>query len=99
MYRKPEELAEREGMIFVYNQEGQHAFWMKNTFTALDMIFMSSNRKVVGIVEDATPLTESPRKVNQPSQYIVELHAGSARKWGIVVGAKLELEKDLPLGR
>lgn len=96
MFRKPNEIAPQEGMIFIYPEEGERAFWMKNTFTALDIIFMDANRKVVGVVADATPLTTSPRKVGHASQFIVELHAGSAKKWGIDSGATLMLDGVLP---
>ena len=95
MFRKPEEMAEDRGMIFVYPEEGMRSFWMKNTFIPLDMIFLSSDKKVVGIVHDVAPMTQSPRKVDEMSQYIVELHAGSAKKWGIEKGSELRLEREL----
>jgi uncharacterized membrane protein (UPF0127 family) len=98
MFRKPEDLAETAGMIFIYPEEDERSFWMKNTITALDMIFLSADKLVVGIVENAAPLSHTPRKVDRPSQFIVELHAGSARKWNISVGDALELDSALPLG-
>lgn len=97
MFRKSQDLPERSGMLFIYPNEDLRSFWMKNTFTALDMIFMDSNMSVVGIVENAAPLTETPRRVDKPAQFILELHAGSASKWGIQVGSKLEVRGKLPL--
>lgn len=99
MFRKSGELPEDQGMLFIYPDEGLRSFWMKNTFIPLDMIFMDSQKTVVGIVESASPLTESPRKVDRPSQLILELNAGSAKKWGIAVGSVFKTEEQLPTAR
>ena len=96
MFRKADELEENAGMLFIYPEEGMRAFWMKNTFIPLDMIFMDSGKNIVGIIDSAAPLTESPRKVDKPSQYILELKGGSAKKWGISVGSSLQVEGNLP---
>lgn len=96
MYRKAGELANDGGMIFVYEEEAAHSFWMKNTFILLDMIFLDSDFKVVGIIENAAPLSENPRKIDSPSRYIVEINGGLAKKFGIQAGAKLQLERQLP---
>ncbi len=95
MYRKPGEMQEDQGMIFVYPEEGSNSFWMKNTYIPLDMVFLDSKMEVVGIVRNAEPLTLTPRSVNAKSQYVVEILAGLSEKWGIDKGWKLVIDKKL----
>jgi uncharacterized membrane protein (UPF0127 family) len=85
MYRK--ELAEGQGMVFVFPNELVRTFWMKNTYIPLDMIFIDSSWKIIGILEDVPVLNSEQRSVPIPSQYIIELPAGSVKKHSIVVGA------------
>ena len=54
MYRK--DLADGHGMLFVFDTEVDHAFWMKNTVIPLDMIFIAGDRRIVGIHPNATPI-------------------------------------------
>ncbi len=86
------ELAPDHGMIFVFDGETDHQFWMKNTYIPLDMIFVSADRRVVGVVANAAPLDETPVGVGQPSKYVVEVNAGFARKYGIEGGTLVRLE-------
>jgi len=45
---------------------------------------------VVGVVEQATPLTDDPRQVPKMSQYVLEVRGGFARERGIGEGAKVK---------
>lgn len=83
MYRR--HLARDAGMLFVFPRAERQSFWMRNTFLRLDMIFVDDGR-VVGIVEDAAPLTEEERAVEQESKYVLEVHAGFAREHGLALG-------------
>ena len=40
MYRR--ELAENQGMLFIFPQERFQSFWMRNTFIPLDIIFINT---------------------------------------------------------
>jgi uncharacterized membrane protein (UPF0127 family) len=73
-------------MIFLFPAESQQTFWMKNTPIPLDMIFINRDRKIVGIVEQATPFTLDPRSVNGDSQYVLEINGGLAKKYGFAKG-------------
>lgn len=79
------------GMLFVFPRDEVQSFWMKNTFVALDMLFVSSDGRVVGVVENARPLTLESRSVGVPSRYVVELPAFTARERGIQTGARLSI--------
>jgi uncharacterized protein len=78
------------GMLFLFPRPGPLTFWMKNTFIPLDMLFIDHERRVVGIVEDAVPETETPRGVPHDSQFVLEIGGGLARRLGVAVGSAVE---------
>ena len=88
MYRQ--QLDEDAGMLFIYQQDGDHHFWMKNTYLPLDMVFLGADGKVVGIVENAEPMTTTSRSVNTPSRYVLEVNAGYCRRHGVRNGTRVE---------
>lgn len=90
MYRK--KMAADAGMLFLFPHEAVQTFWMRNTYIPLDMIFIDTHRRVVGIVESATPLTESPRSVWRRARYVVEVNAELARINGIRAGTRVRFE-------
>lgn len=87
MYRK--QLAQDAGMLFIFEGSEQHTFWMHNTLLPLDMIFITSDWTVLGVVENATPLTDSPRSVPGVSQYVLEVNAGFSRRHGLQPGTSV----------
>jgi uncharacterized protein len=85
-----ERLGDDEGMLFVFPTERYNSFWMHNTLIPLDMYFIDSEWNVVGVVEQATPLTDDPRQVPKMSQYVLEVRGGFARAHGLGEGAKVK---------
>lgn len=83
-YRR--ELAADRGMLFLFPNEQPLTFWMKNTPIALDMIFINSDKKIVGIVEQAVPFSTDPRSVPSPSQFVLEINGGLSRRYGVRAG-------------
>lgn len=81
------QLAAGHGMIFVFAKAEPQTFWMKNTLISLDMIFIGDDSRVVGLVENAEPLSEKPVGVAVPARYVVEVPGGFAREVGIVAGS------------
>jgi len=84
-------LAPDAGMIFLFERPSVQTFWMKNTLIPLDMIFIGSDRAIVGVVENAQPLTLTARSVGEPSQYVLEIGGGLAARLGIRAGQRVEL--------
>jgi hypothetical protein len=78
------------GMLFLYEDESIRRFWMRNTLIPLDMIFISKDLRVVGVVENAEPQTDTLRQVDQPSQFVLEVNAGFAATNGIAAGTPVE---------
>jgi uncharacterized membrane protein (UPF0127 family) len=84
-----ESMADDEGMLFLFPTERHNAFWMHNTLIPLDMLFIDSDWKVVGVVANATPLTDDSRAVGKMSQYVLELNAGAAARHGLGEGTEV----------
>jgi uncharacterized membrane protein (UPF0127 family) len=78
------------GMLFLYDDEGIKVFWMRNTLIPLDMIFIASDLRVAGVVENAEPQTDTRRHVSQPSQHVLEVNGGFAAAHGITAGTPVE---------
>jgi uncharacterized membrane protein (UPF0127 family) len=88
MFRK--QLDPDAGMLFVFEKPTHNVFWMHNTYLPLDMIFITRNWSVLGVVENATPQTDSPREVPGESLYVLEVNAGFTRQHGITQGTKVQ---------
>lgn len=90
MFKK--ELPADQGMVFVFQDNREHTFWMRNTFIPLDMIFIGEDRKVVGVYENAEPFSLARMSVGQPSRYVLEVNAGWARSHGVGPGTQIRFE-------
>lgn len=89
------ELGAREGMLFIFPDEGLRAFWMKNTYIPLDMIFLNAEKEVLN-TETAQPEPntsdenlESYRSEG-PAKYVIEVNAGFADKYSVEKGDKVK---------
>lgn len=85
-------LLENEGMFFVFEEEGLHSFWMKNTLLALDMIWIDAQGIIVDIKTDVMPCQKDPCAVYSPQQkakYVLEIPAGSSKRDDIKIGEKV----------
>ena len=89
-YRR--ELAADRGMIFLFPVESQQSFWMKNTPLPLDMIFINREGKIAGVVEQTVPFSLDPRSVDAPSQFVLEINGGLAKRHGIKAGDSVRFE-------
>ena len=88
MHRKS--MAADHGMIFVFPDERERSFWMKNTNIPLDIVYADAAGKVVS-VKQMKPLDESPVPSDGPAKYAVELNAGAAQRAGVKAGDVLEV--------
>lgn len=83
-------LEKDHGMLFVFETPGPYGFWMKDMKFALDMIWISEDMRVVGVVRDAKP-EDYPLIYNPRSdvKYVVEVPAGYSAEHGIDTGTKV----------
>jgi uncharacterized membrane protein (UPF0127 family) len=89
------ELAPDAGMLFLFDETSEHAFWMKNTLIPLDMIFIGDDGRIVGVVARAVPGDLSPRAAGGPSRYVLEVNGGWAAAHGVAAGDRVRFE-DVP---
>ncbi len=79
------------GMLFIFNEENKHSFWMKNTIIPLDIIFISSNFEVVDLLH-AVPCIEDPCEYYVPNEgalYVLETNKDKFNN--SIIGQKIEL--------
>jgi uncharacterized protein len=89
MFRK--ELPDDRGMLFLFDEEGDHHFWMKDTLIPLDLIFVDGTGRITGIVERARPLTLENR-IGGPSRMVLEVAGGWVAARGVRAGDRLRVE-------
>ncbi|RYY26875.1 MAG: DUF192 domain-containing protein [Sphingomonadales bacterium] len=82
------------GMIFTpYPAEGngprEASFWMKNTPSSLDIIFIRPDGTIATIAENTVPYSEDPVKSHEPVSAVLEINAGKAAELGIAPGDKV----------
>ena len=81
------------GMLFApYPAVGgprEASFWMKNTPSPLDILFIRADGTIVAIVENAVPYSEKPMKSGEPVSAILEINGGKSAELEIAVGDKV----------
>lgn len=91
-----EHMEEEQGMLFLFPVEQQLTFWMRNTLIPLDMIFIRADHTILGVVENATPRTDTARAVPGASQFVLEVNGGVAAKYGVKAGQTVDFYAPTP---
>jgi uncharacterized membrane protein (UPF0127 family) len=84
MYRTS--LPEDQGMLFDLVATGNYPVWMHDTCIPLDLIFADVGGWIVGIVENATPLDDTPHGVDCSWRYLLEVNTGWSNAHGVTPG-------------
>ena len=87
MYRK--ELPEGKGMLFDFSPAEEVSMWMKNTYVSLDMIFIRPDGRILRIAENTEPLSTKIISSRGLAKGVLEVVAGTARKFGIQPGDRV----------
>jgi uncharacterized membrane protein (UPF0127 family) len=85
-------MATNRGMLFSWQDERVRNFWMHNTCIPLDMLYVTKDGVISGILEQVPTLNDAPRGVKCPVAHVLELNAGWARAHGLAPGMKLKIE-------
>jgi uncharacterized membrane protein (UPF0127 family) len=85
-------LGKDEGMLFIFETEDRHGFWMKDTFIPLSIAFIEKNGRIVWIT-DMKPLTLDSHVPPQPIVYALEMNKGWFSSRGIKVGDVVRFSK------
>ncbi len=86
------ELAPDRGMLFIFDREQPQAFWMRNTYIPLDILYFDSQRRLVSMSQ-RTPPCRSQQCPSYPSKgaalYTLEIASGRASELGVKTGDEL----------
>lgn len=80
-------LAVNEGLLFIFPEEGRHSFWMKDMNFPIDIVWIDSSGIITEISENISPNTYPQTFLPMNDvQFVLELVAGAAEKFGIKEG-------------
>lgn len=90
-------LAQDEGMLFIFPEDGTYAFWMKDMRFSIDILWLSAPDRlsrdgsatatVVHIAPDVSPDTYPQDFMStKPARYVLELPAGFVRENNVTIG-------------
>jgi hypothetical protein len=88
-----EKLEEMQGMLFIFQDEEEQGFYMKNTMIPLDIIFVNSKKEIVKIHKNTTPYSEKTLNSVKPVLFVVEVNAGFTDKFGIKEGDYIDWKR------
>jgi len=93
MYRT--DLKPDGGMLFApYPPEGGPArdasFWMRNTPSSLDIVFIRADGTIARIAENTVPLSEAPVASGEPVAAVLEVPGGRMAELGVAEGDRVE---------
>ncbi len=83
------DLPKDRGMLFVFDDEQERFFWMKNTPTPLDIVYADTYGEIVHVAANTTPFSTVPIPSLLPAKYAFEIHANLASELGVAVGDSL----------
>jgi uncharacterized protein len=82
-------LPAQRGMLFVHESPKPIGMWMKNTYIALDMVFIDGKGRIQQIVANTTPHSLDVIRSNEPALAVLEIAGGEAARLGLKPGQKV----------
>lgn len=91
-------IADDYAMLFApYPAEGggpvEASFWMKNTPSSLDIIFIRPDGTIARIAENTVPFSETSVASGEPVSAVLEIRGGRSAELGIDAGSKVSWPK------
>jgi len=91
MFRK--DMAENEGMLFVFARPHRTSFYMKNTTVPLTAAYIDSEGVILEL-HDLKPLDETPVEAGTDKvQYVLEMKQGWFKRHNVAPGAVITTER------
>ncbi|NQU79212.1 DUF192 domain-containing protein [Candidatus Woesearchaeota archaeon] len=87
-------LAENQSMLFIFEQPGKKAIWMKDMDFAIDIMWLDAKGRILHIVKDARPCMPPQCDVYEPgvqAKYVLETNSGFAIDTNLFDGDRVEL--------
>jgi len=81
-----EKLPENMGMLFIFDEPDQHRLWTKNVRFPIDLIWLDSNRRIIGFEENLLPCRQDTCPTYMPKQqalYALEIPTGFVKRHGL----------------
>jgi len=85
-------LGKDEGMLFIFEAEDYHGFWMKDTLLPLSIAFIGKDGRIVWMT-DMKPLTLDSHVPPGPILYALEMNKGWFSSHGVKVGDVVRFSK------
>jgi uncharacterized membrane protein (UPF0127 family) len=76
-------------MLAAHGGVGPQAFWMKNTYIPLDIIYIGEDGRIVSIAKNTQPLSEASIPSGAPARAVLEINAGLSDRLGIAPGDRV----------
>ncbi|OHA16429.1 MAG: hypothetical protein A2830_03100 [Candidatus Taylorbacteria bacterium RIFCSPHIGHO2_01_FULL_44_110] len=85
-----EALDDDQGMLFIFPTPQTPDFWMKDMNFPIDIVWINSDRKIIGVDSDVSQKTY-PKTFAPPAeiQFVLEVNAGVAEKLGLKTGIRV----------
>ena len=83
------------GMVFVFFEEHQGGFWMKNTLIPLSIAFFDADGKILKIL-DMEPCEKDPCTIYDPGvsyNGALEVNQGRFDDWGVETGDEISINR------
>lgn len=87
MHREP--LADDRGMLFQFPDVAERSFWMHNTPSSLDIIYIDPYGRIVSIAERVATNSDALIPSNGPASGVLEIRAGRADEIGAKPGDRV----------
>jgi uncharacterized membrane protein (UPF0127 family) len=71
------DMPQDQGMLFLSDTSNNQCYWMKDMHFAIDIIWLSAEKKINYIEHNVQPKTY-PKSFCHPAKYVIELNAGEA---------------------
>jgi len=86
------QLGDSEGMLFIFEKEDYHSFWMKNTLIPLSIAFIDKEGRILRFTV-IKPLSLDSHPPPKPILYALEMKQGWFSANGIKVGDVIRFSK------
>ncbi|GAL66684.1 DUF192 domain-containing protein [Jejuia pallidilutea] len=91
MYRNG--MKNSQGMLFIFEDERERFFFMKNTRIPLDLVYINANKSIISFQKNAKPFDETSLPSGGPAKYVLEVNAGMVDTWHILVNDSISFYK------
>ncbi|WP_122465686.1 DUF192 domain-containing protein [Brevundimonas lutea] len=84
MFRPP--LGDDRGMLFQFDDSAERSFWMRNTPSPLDIVYIDGAGRIVSIARHTTPNSDTGIPSNGAATGVLEVRAGRMEEIGAEAG-------------